>query len=164
MNPSGKAVIKAAEFMPPHETPNQQYPYALITGRTVYHFHTRTKTARAPQLQAAAPDVWVEVSRRDADRDGFSDGEVVDVSTARGSIAARVQVTDIRPGGVFLPFHYGYWDTNEDGHHRAANELTLTDWDPASKQPTFKTAAAALHRRRNGVRTVRDDVYAQAPP
>ena len=52
---------------------------------------------------------------------------------------------------VFLPFHYGYWDTAGadepgDGHGRAANELTLTDWDPVSKQPIFKTAAAAVRR------------------
>lgn len=51
---------------------------------------------------------------------------------------------------VFLPFHYGYWDTPpgpvSGAAHRAANELTLTDWDPVSKQPIFKTAAAALRR------------------
>jgi len=48
---------------------------------------------------------------------------------------------------LFLPFHYGYWD---DGHRhrRAANELTLTDWDPVSKQPIFKTAAASVRRVR----------------
>jgi hypothetical protein len=53
---------------------------------------------------------------------------------------------------LFLPFHYGYWDTDggsqpggKDGG-RAANELTLTDWDPVSKQPIFKTAAAAVER------------------
>jgi hypothetical protein len=56
-------------------------------------------------------------------------------------------VSGIRDGVLFLPFHYGYWDTEPghepDGHGRAANELTPTDWDPASKQPIFKTAAAA---------------------
>jgi len=50
---------------------------------------------------------------------------------------------------LFLPFHYGYWDVDhaagKDGD-RAANELTFTDWDPVSKQPLFKTAAAALRR------------------
>ena len=51
----------------------------------------------------------------------------------------------IRDGVLFLPFHYGYCDV-DDGHERAANELTLTDWDPASKQPLFKTAAAAATR------------------
>jgi hypothetical protein len=47
---------------------------------------------------------------------------------------------------LFVPFHYGYWDVSGDQHHRAGNELTLTDWDPASKQPIFKTAAASLRR------------------
>jgi hypothetical protein len=61
-----------------------------------------------------------------------------------------VRVSGIRPGVVFLPFHYGYWDTAEGWqpgeHGRAANELTLTDWDPASKQPIFKTAACSVRK------------------
>lgn len=47
MNPGGRAIIKAAEYVPPHEPPSREYPYVLITGRTLYHFHTRTKTGRA---------------------------------------------------------------------------------------------------------------------
>jgi Tfp pilus assembly protein PilW len=45
-----------------------------------------------------------------------------------------------------MPFHYGYWDTDSDmpGHRRAANELTITDWDPVSKQPIFKTSAVRI--------------------
>ena len=62
LNPFGRAVIKAADYRPPHEMPDEEHPLQLITGRTVYHFHTRTRTARAPELQAAAPEVWVEVS------------------------------------------------------------------------------------------------------
>ena len=51
---------------------------------------------------------------------------------------------------MFLPFHYGYWDTPAgdcptDGAGRAANELTVTDWDPVSKQPLFKTSAARIN-------------------
>ena len=46
------------------------------------------------------------------------------------------------PGTVFVPFHYGYWD--DPGRPRAANELTLTEWDPVSKQPHFKYAAVRL--------------------
>lgn len=147
MNPSGKAIIKAAEYIPPHEPPRPEYPFALITGRTLYHFHTRTKTGRAPQLQAAAPEVWAEVSRTDAERLGVAEGDVVEISTPRGSVTAKARICGIRAGVLFLPFHYGYWDADsEDGHHRAANELTLTDWDPVSKQPIFKTAAAQLRR------------------
>ena len=153
MNPQGKAVIKAAEYLPPHEEPDVDHPFVLTTGRTLYHFHTRTKTGRAPQLEAAAPEVWVEASQQDAEEHGWQEGDLLRVSTPRGRVEARLRVSGIRPGVVFLPFHYGYWDT-PGGHEptegsegrtgRAANELTLTDWDAASKQPLFKTAAARV--------------------
>ncbi|MFH9127691.1 molybdopterin oxidoreductase family protein [Streptomyces griseoaurantiacus] len=150
LNPDGKAVLKAADYLPPHELPDEDHPFQLTTGRTVYHFHTRTKTARAPQLRAAAPEVWVEASASDAAALGLGEGDLVEVGTPRGALRGRLRVTDIRPGLLFVPFHYGYWDT-EAGHApdrdtpgRAANETTVTDWDPVSKQPLFKTAAAAL--------------------
>jgi anaerobic selenocysteine-containing dehydrogenase len=146
MNPYGRAIIKAAEYVLPHEPLTPDYPLALITGRTLYHFHTRTKTGRAPQLDAAARDVWVELSAEDASSAGIGEGDQVEVRTPRGRVSAAARITDIRPGVVFLPFHYGYWDEENPQHHRAANELTLTDWDPVSKQPIFKTAAAALRR------------------
>ena len=60
LNPEGRAIIKAAEYLPPHEDVSADYPLQLITGRTIYHFHTRTKTGRTPELQAAAPRVWAE--------------------------------------------------------------------------------------------------------
>jgi anaerobic selenocysteine-containing dehydrogenase len=149
LNPAGKAVIKAAEFLPPLESPTDEFPWYLITGRTLFHFHTRTKTGRVPQLQAAAPEVWVEMSVNDAAEQGINEGDVVEVSSARGTIRAQVRISGIRDGVLFVPFHYGYWDVADDegtAHHRAANELTITAWDPVSKQPIFKTAAARINR------------------
>ncbi|WP_330473724.1 molybdopterin oxidoreductase family protein [Terrabacter sp. C0L_2] len=154
LNPFGRAVIKAADYRPAHELPDEAHPLQLITGRTVYHFHTRTRTGRAPELQAAAPEVWVEVSAHDARTHGLCEGDVAEVRTRRGEVRARVRVSGIRPGVAFLPFHYGYWDTelgHRPGEHgRAANELTPTMWDPASKQPIFKTAACSVRKVADG--------------
>lgn len=144
LNPDGRAIIKAAVYQPPHETPSADYPFVLTTGRTLYHFHTRTKTARAPQLQAAAPDVWVEMSEADAVKQNLHEGDLLEVTSPRGAVRARLRVSGIRDGVLFLPFHYGYWDAAEPHRGRAANELTITDWDPCSKQPIFKTAAAMV--------------------
>lgn len=149
MNRWGKAIIKAARYLPPHEMPSEDYPFQLTTGRTLYHFHTRTKTARAPQLQAAAPEVWVEISAGDATERGIDEGDLLSVTTARGRVDARARISGIRRGVLFLPFHYGYWDEPsgrepDGGARRAANEVTMTEWDPASKQPLFKTAAAQV--------------------
>jgi anaerobic selenocysteine-containing dehydrogenase len=145
LNPDGRAILKAAEFVPAHELPGEERPFLLNTGRTVYHFHTRTKTGRVPELQAAAPDPWVELCAADADRLGVGAGDVVEVESARGKVRVPVRVEDVRPGTVFLPFHYGYWDT-DGGSPRAANELTITDWDPASKQPLFKAGAVSVRK------------------
>ncbi len=145
--PDGRAFLQAAGYEPAPEGPDDEFPLLLTTGRTVYHFHTRTKTGRAPELNAAAPEVWVELSERDASEAGVGDGDRVTVRSRRGALEAPVRVGDIREGTVFVPFHYGYWDRNGDGEHaRAANELTLTSWDPVSKQPIFKVAAVRIER------------------
>ncbi|MFC3688897.1 molybdopterin oxidoreductase family protein [Aquipuribacter hungaricus] len=169
LNPDGKAVLKYARYVPPHELPSEEYPLQLTTGRTLYHFHTRTKTARAPQLQAAAPEVWVEMSEQDAGAHGFQEGDLLEVASPRAAVRARLRISGIRPGVVFLPFHYGYWDTpaghEPDGGARAANELTITEWDACSKQPIFKTAAArvTLVRRGDGTPSAAPTTTASRP-
>jgi ferredoxin-nitrate reductase len=154
VNPAGRAILKAAHYVEPHEPPDDDYPLLFTTGRTAYHWHTRTKTGRAPQLAAAAPDAWVELSPRDAERLGIREGDVVRVESRRGRLEARTRVNGIRDGVVFAPFHYGYWDSSNDAgpdsHPRAANELTMTAWDPVSKQPLFKVAAVRVKKLADG--------------
>jgi ferredoxin-nitrate reductase len=141
--PAGRAFLLAAEYQPPHEEPDEEYPFSYTTGRTIYHFHTRTKTARAPQLQGAAPEVWVELSPADAESLGVGEGDVVRVESPRGKLEAKARISGIKEGVVFAPFHYGYFD-EPDGQPRAANELTITEWDPASKQPLYKVGAVKV--------------------
>ena len=143
LNPAGRAILNAAHYIEPNEPPDDEYPFLLTTGRTAYHWHTRTKTGRVRQLDAAAPEAWAEVSPADAERLGIGEGDLVRVESRRGRLEARARVTGIRDGVVFAPFHYGYWDAS-DGHTRAANELTMTVWDPVSKQPLFKVAAVRV--------------------
>ncbi|MEV6495587.1 molybdopterin dinucleotide binding domain-containing protein, partial [Actinoplanes sp. NPDC051633] len=98
-------------------------------------------------LNAAAPDVWVELHPQDAARHGIAEGDLVGVASPRGGIEARARIGGIRPGVVFVPFHYGYFDlTPSDRRPRAANEMTVTTWDPVSKQPIFKVAAVRIAR------------------
>jgi anaerobic selenocysteine-containing dehydrogenase len=143
-NPAGRAILKPAEYVPPSEAPNKQYPFLLTTGRLVHHFHTRTKTGRAAELQAAAPDETIQIAAKDASKLRIKDGDWVRITSRRGIIEAQADIGDIEPGLVFLPFHFGYWDN--PGRARAANELTLYEWDPVSKQPYFKYAAVKLKK------------------
>jgi anaerobic selenocysteine-containing dehydrogenase len=145
-DPKGRALLKAANYRPPMEEPDAEYPFFLTTGRVVYHFHTRTKTARCPALNEAAPEVFVQVARKDAKALGVKTGDVVEVAGRRGTVRGPARVGDIEPGHVFIPFHYGYWDAEDEEFHRAANELTLTGWDPVSKQPYYKYAAVQVRK------------------
>lgn len=144
INPDGKAFIKAADYRPPHETPDEEYPFMLTTGRVVYHFHTRTKTGRSKELCDAAPDAFVQLSEEDAAALGINEGDPVEVTSRRGKVVEPARIGGIIPGHVFVPFHYGYWDDPE--RSRAANELTLTEWDPVSKQPHFKYSAVKIEK------------------
>ncbi|MBG8553874.1 molybdopterin oxidoreductase family protein [Hymenobacter guriensis] len=144
-DPKGNAIILAADYEPPHEEPDAEYPLWFTTGRIVYHFHTRTKTGRARALQEAAPEGFVQLSAEDAARHGIAAGDLVTVESRRGKVTEPARIGDIEPGLVFMPFHYGYWDHDEHDK-RAANELTLTEWDPVSKQPHFKYAAVRIRK------------------
>ena len=147
--PAGRAILRTAPYTAPHEEPDAEYPLRFTTGRTAYHFHTRTKTRRAPQLQRAAPQAWVEISVPDAQRLGIAEGDIVRVTSRRGSIEVPARVGDVREGTVFAPFHFGYFDAPPDAaqrHDRAANELTITEWDPVSKQPVFKNASVNVQK------------------
>ena len=144
-DPGGRARLRAAEYTEADEVPGEEYPFALATGRTLPHFHTRTKTRRAPELQAAAPDPWVEISAGDAAALSVEEGDLVAVESPRARIEVPVRIGDPRPGTVFVPFHFGYFDApGPEEHPRAANELTLTQWDPVSKQPMFKAGAVRV--------------------
>ena len=146
LNPAGRAILHGVEYVPPAEEPSNDLPLRLVTGRTVYHFHTRTKTGRVAELDEAAPDVWVELAPVDAATFGIGEGDVVRVGLPRGAIVARARLSGMRPGVAFVPFHYGSWGGGgpDNGHERAANELTLLAWDPVSKQPLLKSGAVRV--------------------
>jgi anaerobic selenocysteine-containing dehydrogenase len=141
-NPAGRAILKPAHYVAPTEEPDEDYPILLTTGRLVHHFHTRTKTGRATALCSASTDERLQIAAQDAEEVGVKPGDWVRISSRRGSVEAQVTVGDIEPRHVFLPFHFGYWDN--PGRARAANEVTIYEWDPVSKQPHYKYAAVKL--------------------
>jgi ferredoxin-nitrate reductase len=144
VDPKGRAWIKAADYAAPPEEPDEGYPLLLTTGRVAFHFHTRTKTGRAPELEAAAPSPIVQLSDEDGQRLGIVEGDLVEVSSRRGSARGLARIGGIEPGMCFMSFHFGEWD--RPGGHQAANELTLTGWDPVSKQPWLKYAAVRVEK------------------
>jgi assimilatory nitrate reductase catalytic subunit len=138
-HPGGKAKVHIVEPEPLRDAPRTHFPLLLNTGRTVEHWHTRTKTGRVPILESLAPEAWVEVHPRDAREIGVKSGDWARVTSERGAVERiRVRVTTIvRAGEVFIPFH---WD------ERCANLLTNDDFDPISREPNYKQCAVRLER------------------
>jgi anaerobic selenocysteine-containing dehydrogenase len=133
MNPAGRAILKSCHYSPPLEEPDDKFPLRLSTGRKVHQFHTRTKTGRTA-LQNACPEPEVTISEKDAATAGVSEGDMVIVRSRRGAVELKCRVGGIAEGQVFIPFHFGYWDST-DGRARAANELTLGKTPEPSPSP-----------------------------
>ena len=83
-DPGGRAHLKAAEYEIAGESPDAEYPFALLTGRLVFQFHTRTKTGRSAPLQGASPKPFVQIAQTDAQALAVSEGDWVEVRTRRG--------------------------------------------------------------------------------
>lgn len=137
----GKARVYGVAPVPIADAPRPEFPLLLNTGRTVEHWHTRTKTGRVAILDRLSPEAWVELHPDDAGELRLESGDWVSVSSVRGRIERiRVRVTSIvRRGEVFIPFHW------ED---RCANRLTVAEFDPVSREPNFKQCAVRIEPSR----------------
>jgi len=135
--PDGRAELFCVAWQPFPEQPNQAYPFILNTGRTVEHWHTRTKTGRVPQLEALAPNAWLEMNPRDAARLSLRPHQSVAVISRRGRVPGiELRVTEIvAPGQVFMPFHFA--ETN-------ANIVTQSSYCPISREPNYKQCAVRV--------------------
>ena len=132
----GRAKLVPADIIPPDEVPDEEYPYILITGRQLEHWHTGSMTRRATTLDALEPDAWVGVNLRDMQKLGLHDGDPVRLETRRGTITVSTRVTDASPAGtVFMPFCY---------FEAAANLLTNAALDPYAKIAEVKYCAIRL--------------------
>lgn len=105
------------------------------------HYQSGAQTRRVAPLHAAEPDPYVELHPRLAARHEISDGDLIALSSRRGTASGRARVTtDIRPDTIFMPFHWG--------GRGAAYQLTNPALDPASRMPEFKVCAVRIEADR----------------
>jgi ferredoxin-nitrate reductase len=147
--PDGRAVFLPRDHREPREVPDHEFPLVLTTGRLYAHWHTLTRTAKCERLVKREPEPFIEVHPDDAKRLGADDGDLVQVSSRRGTIQVRVRVSDgVAPGMVFLPFHWGDLYAPEN----AANYLTISAIGRVAKQPELKFCAVSVERVAGPVR------------
>ena len=134
----GRAVIFALPYEPPPESPDEEYPFWLTTGRVLEHWHSGSMTRRVPELYRAVPNASVYVHPDDAVELGVRRGSEVRVESRRGAIRTRVETRGRnRPprGLVFVP----WFDASQ-----LVNKVTLDATDPISKQTDFKKCAVRI--------------------
>ena len=132
----GLVNLVPADIIPANERPDTDYPFVLITGRQLEHWHTGSMTRRAKVLDAIEPMATACLCGADLQRLGLTPGDLVTVRSRRGEVAIRVRRDDGTPAGaVFIPFAY---------YEAAANLMTNAALDPFGKIPEFKYCAVAI--------------------
>jgi formate dehydrogenase alpha subunit len=132
----GLGHLSAVDWQPPAEEPDEEYPFIFTTGRVLYHFHTGSMSRRSKGLDAIYPEATVEINTEDAARLGIAGGDMVRVSSRRGEIQAKAQVSATTDSGVvFMPWHFA---------EAAANKLTNAALDPTGKIPEYKVCAVRV--------------------
>jgi len=133
----GRVHLVPADIIPANERPDSDYPFVLITGRQLEHWHTGSMTRRAMVLDALEPFATASMCTADMNRLRVEAGDVITIASRRGQVTLRVRRDDGTPqGAVFVPFAY---------YEAAANRMTNPALDPFGKIPEFKYCAVAVH-------------------
>jgi predicted molibdopterin-dependent oxidoreductase YjgC len=133
---SGRAVLHPQVYHPQTEAADDDYPYLLNTGRILYQYHTGTMSRRNTALTDFANSSYVLMHLDDVRQLGVKNGARVKVASRQGEITTRLKASDeVRPGELFMPFHYS---------ESPVNELTRDVLDPESKIAPFKLTACKV--------------------
>ena len=134
----GLVHLVPADIIPANERPDDAFPFVLITGRQLEHWHTGSMTRRASVLDAIEPMATASMCGEDLAKMGLDTGDVITVQSRRGKVAIHVRRDDGTPrGAVFIPFAY---------YEAAANLMTNAALDPFGKIPEFKYCAVAVEK------------------
>ncbi|MDW7675577.1 MAG: molybdopterin-dependent oxidoreductase, partial [Bacillota bacterium] len=134
----GRGKFHSVEYLPPAEVPDEEYPLVLSTGRMLYHFHTGSMSRRSEKLSKIHTHELMMIHPKDAAKYGLTDEDTALVTSRRGQITTRLQITDhVPPGTIFMTFHF---------KESAANILTNTATDPICKIPELKACAVRVEK------------------
>ncbi|HVT03773.1 MAG TPA: molybdopterin oxidoreductase family protein [Thermoanaerobaculia bacterium] len=140
--PDGKARFNVAEYSPPAEDVDDEYPVILTTGRVVSQFLSGTQTRRIGPLVDQYPEPLIEMHPKLAAKYGIADRDWTTVDSRRGTITLRAQVvTTIRPDTIFVPYQWP--------GRKSINQLTIAAQDPISKIPEYKVCAVRIRKAEN---------------
>ncbi len=134
----GRGLMHVIKFRPPAEVPDDEFPFTLSTGRTLYNYNIGNMTRKSATIAQKQNENFVEMHASDAERLGIGDGGPARVTTRRGSVVVRAHVSDkVRPGCLWMPFHF---------LETATNRLTNDAFDNITRTGEYKACAARVER------------------
>ncbi len=134
----GKGKFVPLKYKPSAELPDKEFPLILTTDRSLYHFHTGTMTRKSRRLNALMKEELLKINPKDAKALGIKDGDKVKVSSRRGEVTVKVNITDTVPIGVVsMTFHF---------FESPTNVLTNDALDPVAKIPETKVCAVKVKK------------------
>ena len=134
----GCARFAPANIIAPAEVPDETYPFVMITGRQLEHWHTGSMTRRSQVLDALEPEANASLHPKTLRELGVEPGEKVSITTRRGTIEIMARADRaVAEDNVFVPFAYV---------EAAANILTNPQLDPYGKIPEFKYSACRVSK------------------
>ena len=138
--PDKKAIILGVPYEDPAESPDEEYPLWLCTGRVLEHWHTGTMTRRVPELHRAFPNNLVWMHPADAKKYGLRHGDKVKLITRRGEMITYLDTRGRNkcPQGLI---YTTFFDAGQ-----LANKLTLDATDPISGETDFKKCAVKVEK------------------
>ncbi len=137
MHDDGKAVFQPVEFTPSVKT-DEEYPFTLITGRSLYHIRTGSMSRRSEALTAQVNEPYLEINPDDANKLNISDNEDVKVNSKQGQITVKARITDrVATGEVFIPIHFA---------ESPVNKLTSDLFDQDSGVPALKSTPCQIEK------------------
>ena len=132
----GIARFVPARLIHADELPDAEFPFVLITGRQLEHWHTGAMTRRASVLNAIEPQPVINVHPEDLAALDGTEGDLLTIASRRGEITAYARAdAGLQRNEIFIPFCY---------QEAAANLLTNEALDPYGKIPEFKYCAVRV--------------------
>jgi anaerobic selenocysteine-containing dehydrogenase len=134
----GRAKFLFDQPRPVAEPANAEFPFVLLTGRgTSAQWHTNTRTGKSAVLRSLYPaNPYVEIHPDDAERLGITANSPIAIVSRRARIVCTAFVSAaVAPGQIFVPMHYD-----------VTNRLIQTEYDPHSRQPSYKFCTVRLEK------------------
>ena len=148
---SGRAKFAALAYVPTSEVRESRFPFSLNTGRLRDQWHGMTRTGVIGKLFGHVPEPVVQLNKQDMARLGFTNGDLVHITSKRGSIVLPAQASDeLSVNQAFIAMHWGASFLSGRDHQNkplaGVNALTTSAYCPTSKQPELKHAAVKVLR------------------